>query len=75
MVGTADRAKKSHNYNQSDIGIHTGSGASVTTEEKRIIKPEEFAYLGDELILLSPYGYSRLQKVPYYSDPAFARYR
>ena len=71
MVGTYDANKKSQNFNQNDMGITSGSGISKTTEEKRIIKPEEFAYLDKQLVLLSPNGYDIIDKVPYYADANF----
>ncbi len=40
---------------------------SITTEEKPIIKPEDFAYLQD-IVLLTPYRFMRVQKVPYYQN-------
>jgi len=33
--------------------------------EKRIIKPEEFGKLTD-IVLLTPYGYSRVEKAPWW---------
>ena len=38
--------------------------------EKRIIKPEEFAYLKD-VVCVFPNGYKRLQKANYYEDKTF----
>jgi type IV secretion system protein VirD4 len=42
------------------------ASTSITTEEKRIIKPEDFAYL-QEIVLLTPHGFQRVHKVPYYT--------
>lgn len=72
MVGTYDKEKKSKNFNQNDIGVASGSGVSTSTQETRIIKPEEFAYLNKEVVLLSPTGYQRLDQVRYYEDKNFA---
>lgn len=52
------------------IGIGKGQGTSTGTEEKRIIKPEEFAYLQD-VVCVFPNGYKRLQKANYYEDKTF----
>lgn len=71
LVGTYDKKKKSQNANYEQYtGMGKGTGASQTTEEKRIIKPEEFATLQD-IILLSPYGFARIGKTPYYKTKVF----
>lgn len=71
LVGTYDKKKKSQNANYEQYtGMGTGTGQSRTTEEKRIIKPEEFATLGN-IVLLSPFGFFRVKKTPYYKEPAF----
>lgn len=71
LVGTYDKKKKSKNANYEQYtGMGKGTGASKTTEEKRIIKPEEFATLKD-IVLLSPMGFFRVQKAPYYKDKHF----
>lgn len=67
-VGTHERIKVSHNANYEQYTkLGRGTGKSKTTEEKRIIKPEEFAYLKD-IILLTPVGYTRVNKIPYFKD-------
>ena len=68
MVGTFDKEKKSKSFNQNSSGVSSGSGMSTSTQESRIIKPEEFAYLNKEVVLLSPTGYQRLSQVRYYED-------
>lgn len=70
LVGTYEKAKMSSNYNADVMGIGKGQGTSKTTEEKRIIKPEEFAYLQD-VVCVFPNGYKRLQKANYYEDSTF----
>lgn len=62
LVGTYDKpmtAKSKQAY--------TGIGTNDTTseQERRIIKPEEFGRLHD-IVLLTPYGYFRVEKNPYY---------
>jgi hypothetical protein len=42
------------------------SSSTVNTVDKPIIRPEEFAYLKD-IVLLTPDGFSRVKKQPYYS--------
>lgn len=71
LVGTYDKEKTSRNYNADIVGIGKGQGTSSSTEEKRIIKPEEFAYLQD-VVCLFPNGYRRLQKANYYEDKTFS---
>ena len=70
LVGTYDKIKKSNSVNADNFGLGKGSGISTTTEEKKIIKPEEFAYLQD-IVCIFPTGYARIKKTPYYSDSAF----
>ena len=70
-IGTYDRAKKSSSVNHGDFKVLGSSGTSITTEEKRIIKPEELNKLDDELILISPYGFNRVQKTYYFRDKYF----
>lgn len=66
LVGTYDKEKKSRNSNfEQYTGLGKGRGVSETTEEKRIIKPEEFGRLKD-IVILSPMGYFRVDKAPYY---------
>lgn len=70
LVGTYDKMKKSSSTNADVFGMGKGSGVSTTTEEKRIIKPEEFAYLQD-VVCIFPTGYSRITKIKYWEDKAF----
>lgn len=70
LVGTYDKKKVSSNYNADIMGLGKGQGTSTGTEEKRIIKPEEFAYLQD-VVCVFPNGYKRLQKASYFNDKVF----
>jgi len=72
LVGTYDKHKKSSNYNADVFGLGKGQGTSTTTEEKRIIKPEEFAYLQD-VVCVFPNGYRRIDKIKYWEDRAFMK--
>lgn len=72
LVGTYDKKKVSSSYNADAFGIGKGAGTSATEEEKRIIKPEEFAYIKD-VVFLAPNGYRRLKKANYYCDETFTR--
>ena len=55
----------------------SGSGketrVSVSYEEKDIVEPSELMTLANsgEAILISPWGYNRIKKVPYYKDKVF----
>ncbi len=69
-IGTYDKLKLSSNVNADMMGFGKGTGTSKTTEDKRIIKPEEFAFLKD-IVCLFPTGYHRIHKVPYYEDKNF----
>jgi len=71
LVGTFDKTKRSQSANfEQYTGMGRGTGTSTTTEEKRIIKPEEFSTLKD-IVLLTPFGFYRVEKTPYYEEPAF----
>jgi len=71
LVGTYDKTKKSQSAQfEQYTGMGHGTGTSTTTEEKRIIKPEEFAYLRD-VVCVFPNGYRRLKKNNYYEDSTF----
>lgn len=74
LVGTYDKQKKSSSTNTDNFGIGSGSGVSTTTEEKRIMKPEEFAYMQD-VVCIFPSGYSRITKIKYWEDRAFSNYQ
>lgn len=47
---------------------------STTMEDKNVVEPSELITLPqeNECILISPYGYNRLKKVPYYKDKKIA---
>lgn len=70
LIGTYDKQKLSSNINADMMGMGKGTGTSKTTEEKRIIKPEDFATLKDAVCLF-PTGYQRLEKASYYKDKNF----
>jgi type IV secretion system protein VirD4 len=72
LVGTYEKICSSHSQNYDPyIGAPTGHGTSFSQDyEKHIIKPEEFATLQKELILLYPLplNFCRVQKRPYYNE-------
>lgn len=55
---------------QSWNGSGTGTKISVSYEEKDLVDPAELMTLQQtgEAILISPYGYSRIKKTPWYED-------
>lgn len=71
LVGTYDKEKKSSSYNTNEIGMAKGMGTSTTTEDKPIIKPEEFSYLQD-VVCIFPNGYRRIKKIKYWEDETFS---
>ncbi|MCC8121051.1 MAG: type IV secretory system conjugative DNA transfer family protein [Oscillospiraceae bacterium] len=62
-------------YKERRVSVSNGKNKSLTTtyDDKDILYPSDLMTLvrTGELILISPYGYHRLQKCPYYSDPYF----
>lgn len=74
LVGTYDKKKVSSNYNADIMGVGKGQGTSSSTEEKRIIKPEEFGVLQD-VVCIFPNGYKRLEKASCYdmNSPFFEK--
>ena len=68
LVGTYDKEITTHGTNSSPyVGIPKGQSTNTYEQEKRIIKPEEFATLND-IVLLSPFGFLRVEKKPYYLE-------
>lgn len=70
LVGTVEKIKKSSSVNRSDFSMTSNKGISKTTEEKRIIRPEEFAYL-EKPVVFTPKGFFRPNKVKWYEDNVF----
>lgn len=73
MVGSVYQKTKSTSSNVNNMGMNSGGGVSYSEQERRIIKPEEFGYLQD-VVYLSPYGYSRLEKIKCWQEKEFAQY-
>ena len=67
LVGTYDRARVTtgQSYEGADTNILRGHSLNESTEAARIIKPEDFATLKD-IVLLTPFGFYRAKKNPYY---------
>jgi type IV secretion system protein VirD4 len=69
LVGTYDKIRPSQTYNKNAYGTPSGSSTSFADDnEKRIIKPEEFAYLQDIILLYPlPLNFCRVQKQFHYT--------
>lgn len=70
LVGTEERDKETSSINSNDFNVSRNRGTSKTTEEKRIIRPEEFAYL-EKSVVFTPKGFFRPNKVKWYEDKTF----
>ena len=69
LVGTYDKVKTSMGVSKKPLfGTATSTSENTSTEDRRIIKPEEFATL-DDMVLLHPLtapGFVRVQRVPWF---------
>jgi type IV secretion system protein VirD4 len=74
LVGTYEKVRSSQSQGHDPyLGAPTGYGTQTSQDyEKRIIKPEEFATLQNDLILLYPLpkNFCRVRKRPYYLNNA-----
>jgi type IV secretion system protein VirD4 len=71
LVGTYEKIHNSNTQNfDSYVGAPAGSSLQTSQDnEKRIIKPEEFAYLRDIVLLYPlPFNFCRVQKQPYFIE-------
>jgi len=69
LVGTYDKVKMSTGISKKPLfGTATSKSENTSTEDRRIIKPEEFATLDDMVLLhpLSAPGFVRVQRVPWF---------
>lgn len=73
LTGTYDKTKKSYSDNRGEGKVLGTSGVSVSTEEKRLIKPEQLATLGNEAIVFTPKGWGRVEKQPYWCTPEYMK--
>lgn len=66
LTGTFEVEKKGYSVNYDpDSGIEVGSNENFMLRREPIIFPHEFAQLND-IILMTPEGFSRVDKEPYY---------
>ena len=66
LVGTHEKLKTTHDMRLTPIaGFVAGTGITKSTEEKRKLKPENWATLR-EIALFTPFGFFKVAKAPYY---------
>jgi len=68
LVGTWDKPKKRYGKQLEMLGLIGSRNEGTAFENAPIIKPEEFRQLGNDVIVLTPFGFCRVEKVPYYAD-------
>ena len=67
LVGTYDKQTISRGKNADFFGLRRGTSINTHEVERRRIKPEEFGQLFD-IVLLTPNGMCRVEKMPYYLE-------
>lgn len=66
LCGTYQKTAISYSHSQQDLDYEDGKSVTISEQEKRVIRPEEFGYMTD-IVLLNPInGFCRIEKVPYY---------
>lgn len=71
LIGSFDKTMRTTSSNQQMAQLGGSSGVSLSEQERKIIRPEQLARLGDECILFSPGGWSRIRKRAYYNTKEF----
>lgn len=66
LVGTHEMQRESFTKDRKNLVFHDITSSNISIVDKPIIRPEEFAYLKD-IVLLTPDGFSRVKKQPYYT--------
>lgn len=64
MIGKKDVTKRSY----SGVTLLSNGTTNISTEKENIIDPADLANLGDDLIVIYPGGYKRLQKNYYFKE-------
>ena len=67
LIGSYDKAMRSTSSSQQLANFGGSAGVSWSEQERKIIRPEQLARLGNECILFASGGWSRVQKRPYYA--------
>jgi type IV secretory pathway TraG/TraD family ATPase VirD4 len=60
-----------HPSGSGSASVSNSQSISTSEVERAVIKPEDFAYLKNDMVLLTPEGYSRVVKCPYYAVQPF----
>ena len=68
LVGTWDRPKKRYGRQLEMLCLIGNRNEDISFENAPIIKPEEFRQLGNDVIVLTPFGFCRVEKAPYYLE-------
>lgn len=64
IVGTSEVKKFSHSRNYDSWGLkETGRSKSWSFERESIVQPEDFGWLDEEIVLVTPKGYCRVDKL------------
>jgi len=74
LVGKYDKEKDTSGVNADMLGMGKGQSTSTTTEQRYIIEPTDFGYLGDDLVCIFPNGYRIIKKIKPWEDKAFCMY-
>jgi len=68
LLGTYDKLVRSRSSNQQMTQIGGSTGVTISEQEKRLIRPEELGRLGNQCILFTPTGWTRVDKQSYYAN-------
>lgn len=71
LIGSYDKVMRSTSSNQQIAQLGGSTGVSLSEQERKIIRPEQLARLGNECILFAPGGWTKVQKRPYYSTKEY----
>lgn len=71
LIGSYDRTMRSTSSNQQTVQLGGSTGVSFSEQERKIIRPEQLARLGNECILFAPGGWTKVQKRAYYNTKEF----
>ena len=70
-IGTYYKNVQSKSSNHQTLKLGGSIGSSSSEQERKLVKAEEFARLGDECILFACGGWSKVKKMPYYATKEF----